>query len=89
MRHKQQLKSISVFVSLRKVEVSLSEIGFLLVGSSTIVADGKFWKKMLYINGKELISVSEEIGDAYPKDPIITICGSKNTILKVMDGVKN
>jgi hypothetical protein len=89
MRHKQQLKSISVFVSLRKVEVSLSEIGFLLVGSSTIVADGKFWKKMLYINGEELINVSEEIGDAYPKDPIITICGSKNTILKVMDGVKN
>jgi hypothetical protein len=89
MRHKQQLKSISVFVSLRKVEVSLSEIGFLFVGSSTIVADGKFWKKMLYMNGEELISVSEEIGDAYPKDPIITICGSKNTILKVMDGVKN
>jgi hypothetical protein len=89
MQYKQQLKSISVLVPLKKVEVSLSEIGFLLVGSSTIVADGKFWKKMLYINGEETISVSEEIGDAYHKDPIITICGSKNTILKVMDVVKN
>jgi hypothetical protein len=43
---------------------------------------------MLYIRGNERISISEEIGDAYPKDPIITICASKNTISKVIDGVK-
>ena len=89
MRHKQQLKSISVYVPIEKVEANLSEIGFLLVGSTTIVADGKFWKKMLYVNREEIISVSEEIGEAYPKDPIITICGSKNTILSVIEGVKN
>ena len=89
MRNKQKLKSISVFVSLEKIESKLAEIGFLLDGTTTIVADGKFWKKMLYVKGKEKISVSEEIGDAYPKDPIITICGSKNTISKVIDGVKN
>jgi hypothetical protein len=44
---------------------------------------------MLYVNKEETISVSEEIGDAYPKDPIITICGSRNTILSVIEGVKN
>jgi hypothetical protein len=89
MRNKQKLKSISVFVPLEKIEPILSEIGFLLNGSTTIVADGKFWRKMLYVSGKETISLSREIGEAYPKDPIITICGSKNTISKVIDGVKN
>ena len=89
MRHKHQLKSISVYVPLEKVEANLSEIGFILVGSSTIGANGKFWNKMLYVNEDETISVSEEIGDAYPKDPIITICGSKHTILSIIEGVKN
>ena len=89
MRYKQQLKSISVYVPVEKVEANLLQIGFLLVGSSTIVAGGKFWKRMLYVNKEETISVSEEIGDAYPKDPIITICGSRNTILNVIEGVKN
>jgi hypothetical protein len=42
---------------------------------------------MLYVKESETISVSEEIGDAYPKDPIITICGSRNTISKVVKGV--
>ena len=69
------------------MQASLSEIGFLLDDSATIVADGKFWTKMLYVRGQETISVSEEIGDAYPKDPIITICGSKNTISRVVKGV--
>jgi hypothetical protein len=81
------LKSISVLVPLEKVEASLSEIGFLLQDSATVVADGKFWKRLLYVRGDETISVSEEIGDAYPKDPIITICGSKNTITHVVKGV--
>ena len=44
--------------------------------------------KVLYINGNETITVSEEIGDAYPKDPIITICASDNTISKVIEGIK-
>ena len=89
MRHKNRLKSISVYVPIEKVEASLSENGFLLVGSSTIVANGKFWNKMLYVNKDETISVSEELGDAYPKDPIITICGSKHTISSITEGVKN
>lgn len=89
MRHNQRLKSIFVYIPIEKVEAKLSEIGFQCVGSSTIVADGKFWKKMLYVNKEEKISVSEEIGDAYPKDPVITICGSNHTISIIMDGVKN
>ena len=89
MRHRNQLKSISVYVPIEKVETNLAEIGFLLIGSSTIVTNGKFWNKMLYVNKDETISVSEEIGDAYPKDPIITICGSKHTILSVIEGVKS
>jgi hypothetical protein len=83
----QRLKSISVLVPLETVQASLAEIGFLLEDTVTIVADGKFWSKMLYVRESETISVSEEIGDAYPKDPIITICGSRNTISKVVKGV--
>jgi hypothetical protein len=87
MKGEQKLKSISVFVPLERVQASLSEIGFLLNDTVTIVADGKFWNKMLYVRGDETISVSEEIGDAYPKDPIITVCGSMNTISKVVTDV--
>jgi hypothetical protein len=83
----QKLKSISVLVPFERVQASLSEIGFLLDDTVTIVADGKFWTKMLYIRDNETISVSEEIGDVYPKDPIITICGSKMTISKVVRGI--
>lgn len=83
----KSLKSISVFVPLEKVQASLSEIGFLLEDTVTIVTDGKFWSRMLYSRQDETISVSEEIGDAYPKDPIITICGSKSTISQVIEGV--
>ena len=87
MKGEQKLKSISVSVPLERVQASLSEIGFLLNDTVTIVADGKFWNRMLYVRGDETISVSEEIGDAYPKDPIITVCGSMNTISKVVNDV--
>ena len=83
----QKLKSISVLVPLETVQASLAEIGFSINDTVTIVADGKFWSKMLYIRDNETISVSEEIGDAYPKDPIITICGSRSTISRVVKGV--
>jgi hypothetical protein len=83
----KQLKSLSVFMPLEKIESTLSEIGFLLSGTATVVADGKFWKKKTYLNGQETISISDEIGNAYPKDPIITICASQNTISKVIEGM--
>ena len=84
---RQKLKSISVLVPFERVQTSLSEIGFLLDDTVTIVADGKFWTKMRYVRDNETINVSEEIGDVYPKDPIITICGSKMTISKVVKGI--
>jgi hypothetical protein len=87
MKGVQKLKSISVFVPLARVQASLSEIGFLLDDTATIVADGKFWSRMLYVRGDETVSISEEIGYAYPKDPIITICGSEMTISKLVKGV--
>jgi hypothetical protein len=44
---------------------------------------------MLYVKGEETISVSEEIGDAYPKDPIITICGSAHTVSKITEELQH
>ena len=84
MAENLHLRSIAVLVPLERIQASLSEIGFTMEESVTIVADGKFWKKMLYGNGTETVSVSEEIGDAYPKDPVITICGLKKTISHVV-----
>lgn len=72
---------------LDAVQASLSQIGFLLTDRVTIITDGKFWSKMLYVRGSETVSVSDEIGDAYPKDPIITICGSRTTISRVVRGI--
>ena len=88
MHPQQALKSISVLVPLQTIEHNLSEIGFSVKGSTTIVTDGKFWKKFIYTNGNETITVSERIADAYPKDPIITICASSNTISKVIEGIR-
>jgi hypothetical protein len=39
---------------------------------------------MLFVRGEERVSVSDEIGDVYPKDPVITICGSTSTISKIV-----
>lgn len=72
---------------LETVQSSVTGIGFLLEDTVTVVSGGKFWSRMLYSRGAETISISEEIGDAYPKDPIITICGSRNTISRVVRGV--
>ncbi|RMF31649.1 MAG: hypothetical protein D6752_01760 [Candidatus Nitrosothermus koennekii] len=80
-----KVKSIASFASLDSVENTLIELGFALKDTSTIVSDGKFWNRMLYTRGEEIIFVSEEIGDAYPKDPIVTIYGSEHTIEKVAE----
>ena len=85
MQTKHQLKSISVLIPLQKVSASISQLDFSLDGITTIVAEGKFWRKLLYVHGEETISVSEEIGDAYPKDPVITICGSTHTVSRITE----
>ncbi len=80
-----KVKSIASFAPMQDVENALLELGFTLIDTSTMVSDGKFWHRMLYAKGEEIIFVSDEIGDAYPKDPIVTIYGSDVTIEKVAE----
>lgn len=80
-----RLKSLAVLVPVERIQNSLFEMGFSLQGDATMVADGKFWKRMLYVRGSETVCLSEEMGDVYPKDPVITICGSAKTISKIAE----
>jgi hypothetical protein len=79
-----KLKSVSIFIPENVVCTTLEKIGFLQTDSITTSSDGKFWKKMLYVKGDEVISVSEELGDYWPKDPVISICGLPNTIKTIL-----
>ncbi len=81
---KLKIKSIAVWIPGDKVHTSLLEMGFSIFDSATTVSDGMFWNKILFVRKSECVSVSEELGDVYPKDPIITICGSSNTISKII-----
>jgi len=80
----KKLKSISVFIPEEVVCTSLEKIGFIQEETATTSSDGKFWKKMLYIKGDEVVSVSEELGDYWPKDPVISICGLPSTIKTIL-----
>ena len=81
---KLKIKSIAVWIPGDKVHTSLLEMGFSVFDSATTVSDGMFWNKILFVRKSECVSVSEELGDVYPKDPIITICGSSKTISKII-----
>ena len=80
----KKLKSISVFLPEEVVCSSLQKIGFVEQETATTSSDGKFWKKTLYVKGEETISISEELGDYWPKDPIISICGLPSTIKTIL-----
>lgn len=80
----KKIRSISVFLPEEVVCNSLQKIGFVEQETATTSSDGKFWKKTLYAKGEETISVSEEIGDYWPKDPIISICGLPSTIKTIL-----
>lgn len=82
-----KLKSIAVLVPAERIQASLQEMGFSLQSTATTVSDGKFWDRLLYVKGAERVSLSEEMGDAYPKDPIITIYGSSRTIDRIFEVV--
>lgn len=79
-----RLKSISIFIPENIVCTTLEKIGFLQTDIVTTSSDGKFWKKILYVKGDEVISVSEELGDYWPKDPVISICGLPDTIKTIL-----
>ena len=84
MPSEKKLKSVSVFLPEEVVCETLERIGFLESEAVFTSSDGKFWKRTLYIRDDEVISVSEEIGDYWPKDPIISICGLSKTIKAVL-----
>ncbi|MEM3510327.1 MAG: hypothetical protein QW158_00600 [Nitrososphaerales archaeon] len=76
-----RIKSLPSMVPSDTVESKLIELGFKLHSEATIVSDDRFWRRRLYINGQEVVSVSDEIGRFYHlRDPIVTICGKKETI---------
>jgi hypothetical protein len=83
MAAKNELKSLSVYLPYEIVIDSITELGFSLFGNVTVIADGKFWKKMIFKKDNQTIALSEEIGDAYPKDPIITLFASEHTCKKI------
>ncbi len=76
-------KSVAVLIPLERVTSCLLELGFILEDEATIVSDGRFWRKMLFTKGSECVSVSEEIGDAYPRDPVISMYASDDTISRL------
>ncbi len=80
-----KVKSIASFTSIEQITSRLSEFGFSLLCINTVISDGKFWHKMLYTKGEEIIYISEEIGHAYLKDPIVTIYGYDKTIDKITE----
>ena len=80
----KKLKSISVFIPEEVVCSGLEKIGFVQTESAITTSDEKFWKKTLYVKNDEVVSVSEELGDYWPKDPIISICGLPSTIKTIL-----
>ncbi|GBC73887.1 hypothetical protein HRbin04_01295 [archaeon HR04] len=78
-------KSVAVLIPLEKVTSCLLELGFAMEKDALVVSDGRFWRKMLFIKGSECVSVSEEIGDAYPRDPVISMYASDYTIGRIRE----
>ena len=80
----KKIRSISVFIPEEVVCASLEKIGFVQMDDVITSSDGKFWKKMLYVKDEEVVSVSEELGDYWPKDPVISICCLPRTIKTIL-----
>lgn len=76
-----RLKSMPSIAPVAAVEARLLELGFKLSSEATVVSDSRFWRRRLYTNGYEVVTVSDEIGRLYHlKDPVVTICGKEKTI---------
>jgi len=82
-----RLKSMPSIAPVAAVEAKLLELGFNLTSEATVVSDNRFWRRRLYTNGYEVVTLSDEIGRVYHlKDPVVTICGKEKTI-KALHGV--
>ena len=76
-----RLKSMPSIAPIAAVEAKLLELGFSLTSEATVVSDNRFWRRRLYTNGYEVVTLSDEIGRLYNlKDPVVTICGKEETI---------
>jgi hypothetical protein len=76
-----RLKSMPSMAPVAAVEAKLLELGFNLASEATVVSDNRFWRRRLYTNGYEVVTLSDEIGRLYHlKDPVVTICGREKTI---------
>jgi len=76
-----RLKSMPSIAPLAAVEAKLLELGFSLISEATVVSDTRFWRRRLYTNGYEVVTLSDEIGRLYNlKDPVVTIYGKEETI---------
>ena len=76
-----RLKSMPSMAPMAAVEAKLLELGFNLTSEATVVSDNRFWRRRLYTNGYEVVTLSDEIGRVYHlKDPVVTICGKEKTI---------
>jgi hypothetical protein len=76
-----RLKSMPSMAPVTAIEAKLLELGFNLASEATVVSDNRFWRKRLYTNGYEVVTLSDEIGRLYHlKDPVVTICGREKTI---------
>lgn len=84
MSDQKQIRSLSTLLSEQTVTDNISKLGFIEVESGISSSEGKFWRKRLFCRQAEMVTVSEEIGDYWPKDPVISIYGSDNTIKEIM-----
>jgi len=76
-----RLKSMPSMVPVVVIEARLLELGFNLTSEATVVSDNRFWRRRVYTNGYEVVTLSDEIGRLYHlKDPVVTICGKEKTI---------
>tara|TARA_B100000315_G_C14225004_1_gene428247 strand:- start:212 stop:523 length:312 start_codon:yes stop_codon:yes gene_type:complete len=78
------VRSIATFRSPEAIESKLEQIGFRVVDECTIVSDSKFWNRRTYVLGDQVVQISEDTGEAYFRDPVITVYGTGKTIDSIM-----
>lgn len=79
-----RLTSKSSYRPAARIVKNVVEIGFSQVSEATIVSGGKFWKRKVFRNGQELVTISDEIGEViHLKDPIVNICASEKTTARI------
>jgi hypothetical protein len=84
MQNKQELKSISVFVYLEKIESNLSEIGFSINGTTTNIADGKFWKRCSILGATKELAFRKKLAMLIQKIQLLRFVRLKTLSQKLL-----